>query len=98
VQLEYSFLNTEDADTAAIGELALESRLDLDGDPTGMCGSGRRVYTSDRPFSFHHDSLLERRLRDQTLQSRDTLSLGMIDYGDFVNPGSGPALRRRLAH
>ncbi|MDA0746547.1 MAG: hypothetical protein O2954_08500 [bacterium] len=32
---------------------------------------------------------IERNLRDQTVQARNTRSLGMVDFGDFVNPGTG---------
>ena len=60
VQIEYTFLNCEDADTVSIGEMTLESRLALGERPTGRCGSGRRIFSSQEPFSFHHDSLLER--------------------------------------
>ena len=33
--------------------------------------------------------LIERQLRDQTVQTRNTRSLGMVDFGDYVNPGTG---------
>ena len=33
----------------------LETRLALEGSPTGACGSGRRTYISDEPFRFHHE-------------------------------------------
>ena len=60
VQIEYTFINTEDSERVDIGEIALETRLSLEGSATGMCGSGRKTYLSDQPFYFHHDSLLER--------------------------------------
>ncbi len=60
VQIEYTFINTEDSEHVDIGEIALETRLALAGNATGMCGSGRKAYVSEEPFLFHHDSLLER--------------------------------------
>ncbi len=60
VQLEYTFINTEDAAETEVRTIALDTELELDPARTGRCGSGRRIYASAEPFSFGHDQLLER--------------------------------------
>jgi len=59
-QIEYTFINTEDTESVDIGEISLDTMLSVEASRAGSCGSGRKTYTSGEPFSFHHDSLLER--------------------------------------
>jgi len=59
LQMEYTFINTEEAPCTEVREILLETRIALEGKAVGLCGSGRKLYRSEEPFSFHHDRLLE---------------------------------------
>jgi hypothetical protein len=59
VQIEYTFINTEDDEYTEVREIVLETGLALEENQVGLCGSGRKLYQSEEPFSFYHESLLE---------------------------------------
>lgn len=59
VQIEYTFINTEDEEFTEVREVVLETGVALEERPMGLCGSGRKLYRSEEPFSFYHEKLLE---------------------------------------
>ena len=60
VQLEYTFINTEDSQETEITEIAFETRPELGDGATGACGSGPKVFRSREPFAFCHEEVLEK--------------------------------------
>ena len=59
VQIEYTFINTENDEYTEVREIALETGLALEKNQVGLCGSGRKLFHSEEPSSFYHESLLE---------------------------------------
>lgn len=59
LQMEYTFINTEEPPYTEIREILLETGIALEGKAVGLCGSGRKLYRSAEPFYFYHDKLPE---------------------------------------
>jgi len=59
IELELTFLNTEDPEFTEIGEIIFSTALEQHGSQTGSCGSGRKRFTSTEPFCFYHEEVLE---------------------------------------
>ena len=59
VQIEYTFLNTEDAETMEIREITFGTQVDLPEERVGLCGSGHKLFESREPFYLYHQELLE---------------------------------------
>jgi len=59
LQMEYTFINTEDTQHTEIREITLDTGIALERNQVGLCGSGRKLYRSEEPFYFYHEELLE---------------------------------------
>lgn len=60
LELEYTFLNTEDAEYTSLREIALSVPVRLDGPSVGLCGAGRRLHRLEEPFHFTHGHVIEK--------------------------------------
>ncbi len=60
IELDYTFLNTEDAEYTTLREVTLSVPVRADGKTVGACGAGRKVYRFEEPFHFTHDHVIEK--------------------------------------
>ena len=58
LEIETTFINTQDDPSTEIREIALETAVGLDGEKIGLCGSGRKLYESADPFYSYHENVL----------------------------------------
>ena len=59
IDIEYTFVNTEDEEYTEVKEIALRTGVRLKGQPVGLCGAGKKLYESSEPFySYHKDVMI----------------------------------------
>ena len=60
IDMEYTFINTEDVEYTEVKEIALRTGIRLAGPTVGLCGAGRKLYESSEPFyCYHKDVMIE---------------------------------------
>lgn len=60
IEVDYTFLNTEDAEHTSLREVALSVPVQVEGAAVGLCGAGRKVHRFEGPFYFTHDRVIEK--------------------------------------
>ena len=58
IEMEYTFINTEDEQHTVLKEIALRTAAKLRGDGVGLCGAARNLYESADPFYCYHDQVM----------------------------------------
>ena len=59
LEMELTYINTEDEAESEIGSIVFETAVQLEQPKTACCGSGRKIYAFEEPFYFHHESVIE---------------------------------------